>query len=174
VTNNKSTKKITKFRQTDKRKSKILIGVLLSALLVATPFLFYIYKYAPSDSKEWGTIFGTIHSGGFVSVQIYMHALFTKITLVMLTGIWFLTSRNWWKYAILVPFTTFLFQLSGVVNAQLEYIDEFDFWYSLPVVLPILFFIVYISYVISKKKDGEDELKKAVDQEIKKILSDDL
>ncbi len=92
----------------------------------------------------------------------------------MLTGIWFLTSRNWWKYAILVPFTTFLFQLSGVVNAQLEYIDEFDFWYSLPVVLPILFFIVYISYVISKKKDGEDELKKAVDQEIKKILSDDL
>ncbi|HAT67082.1 MAG TPA: hypothetical protein DCS66_21230 [Flavobacteriaceae bacterium] len=92
----------------------------------------------------------------------------------MLTGIWFLTSQNWWKYAILVPLTLFLFQLSGVVNAKMEYIDEFDFWYSLPVVLPILFFLIYISYIISKKRTGYDDLKDDVDREIKKILSDDL
>ncbi|MEZ4858829.1 MAG: hypothetical protein R2781_08460 [Flavobacteriaceae bacterium] len=136
--------------------------------------MFYLYKYAPPNSTEWKTLFGTIHSGGFANMQAFMHALFTKITFVLLTGIWFLTSQNWWKYAILVPFTMFLFQLSGVVNAQMEYIDEFDFWYSLPVVLPILFFLIYISYIISKKKTGVDELKQDVDREIKKILSDDL
>ena len=103
-----------------------------------------------------------------------MHALFTKIIFVLLTGIWFLTSKNWWKYAILVPLTLFLFQLSGVVNDKIKYIDEFDFWYSLPVILPILFFLIYISYVISKKQGGSDDLKDDVDQEIKKILSDDL
>ena len=174
MTNNKSIKTNTKSHPTDSRKTKILIGVLLSLLLVATPFLFYIYKYAPSDSKEWETIFGTLHSGGFGNMQAFMHALFTKIIFVLLTGIWFLTSQNWWKYAILVPFTMFLFQLSGVVNAQMEYIDEFDFWYSLPVVLPILFFLIYISYIISKKRSGYDDLKEDVDREIKKILSDDL
>jgi len=174
VTNNKSIKTNTKFRQTDNRKGKIILGVFLSILLVTTPFLFYIYKFAPSEATEWKTIFGTIHSGGFGSVQMYMHALFTKIIFVMLTGIWFLTSQNWWKYAILVPLTLFLFQLSGVVNAKMEYIDEFDFWYSLPVVLPILFFLIYISYIISKKRSGYDDLKDDVDREIKKILSDDL
>jgi hypothetical protein len=86
--------------------------VLLSLFLIATPFLFYIYKYAPADGREWDTFFGVINSGGFGSVQAYMHALFTKITFVSLTGIWFLTSNNWWKYAILVPLTMFLFQLS--------------------------------------------------------------
>ena len=131
-------------------------------------------SFALADSKEWNTLIGTIQSGGFGSVQMYMHALFTKIIFVMLTGIWFLTSQNWWKYAILVPLTLFLFQLSGVVNAKMEYIDEFDFWYSLPVVLPILFFIIYISYIISKKRTGSDNLKEDVDREIKKILSDDL
>ena len=103
-----------------------------------------------------------------------MHALFTKITFVLLTGIWFLTSKNWWKYAILVPLTMFLFQLSGVINDKIGYIDEFDFWYSLPIILPILFFLIYISYVISKKRSGDDKLKEDVDQEVKKILSDDL
>ncbi|MAY22827.1 MAG: hypothetical protein CMC74_08610 [Flavobacteriaceae bacterium] len=142
--------------------------------MVATPFLFYIYRFAPSDSDQWETFLGTINAGGFYSVQVYMHALFTKITFVLLTGIWFLTSKNWWKYAILVPLTMFLFQLSGVINDKIGYIDEFDFWYSLPIILPILFFLIYISYVISKKRSGDDKLKEDVDQEIKKILSDDL
>lgn len=162
-----------KFRQTDRRRN-IITGVLLSLFLTATPFLFYIYKYAPADSKEWDTFFGSIHSGGFGSVQAYMHALFTKITFVSLTGIWFLTSNNWWKYAIMVPLTMFLFQLSGVINYKIQYIDEFDFWYSLPAILPILFFLFYISYRISKGSISSADLKRDVDEEIKKILSDDL
>jgi hypothetical protein len=148
--------------------------VLLSLFLIATPFLFYIYKYAPADAAEWDTFFGVVKSGGFGSVQAYMHALFTKITFVSLTGMWFLTSTNWWKYAILVPLTMFLFQLSGVINYKIQYIDEFDFWYSLPAILPILFFLIYISYRISKRNSTSTDLKKDVDEEIKKILSDDL
>ena len=170
---NKLTKTNTKFHQTD-RKKNIINGVLLSTFLIATPFLFYIYKYAPAETSTWETPFGTVYSGGFSNVQAYLHALFTKITFVLLTGIWFLTSGNWWKYAILVPLTMFLFQLSGVINYKIQYIDEFDFWYSLPAILPILFFLMYISYRISKRSIASDDLKNDVDEEIKKILSDDL
>lgn len=159
--------------QTDRKKSYI-IGVLLSIILIATPFLFYLYRIAPTDSTEWDTLFGTINSGGFQNVSYFFHSLFTKATFVLLTGIWFLTSRNWWKYAILVPFTMFLFQLSGVVNYQIQYIDEYDFWYSLPVILPILFFLVYISLRIRKRTAQNNPLKKDVDEEINKIFSDKL
>jgi len=171
--NNKLTKTSTKFRQTNKKR-RILTGVLLSILLVATPFLFYFYKYAPVEATEWETIFGTISSGGFSSVQSYMHALFTKLTFILLTGTWFLTSGNWWKYAILIPLTMFLFQLSGVINYKIQYIDEFDFWYSLPVILPILFFLIYISYRIGKRTSESKDLKEQVDEEISNIFSDDL
>lgn len=172
MTNNKSTKTNTKFHQTDRRKN-IILGVLLSLFLIATPFLFYIYKFAPSDDKEWNTFFGAITSGGFGSVQAYMHALFTKITFVSLTGIWFLTSNNWWKYAILVPLTMFLFQLSGVINYKIQYIDEFDFWYSLPLILPIVIFLGYISYRLGKSVSSED-LKTQLDEEITNMFSDKL
>lgn len=162
-----------KSHQTDKKRT-FINGVLLTIFLVATPFLFYFYKFAPKGEAEWNTIFGTINSGGFDNIQIYLHALVTKLTFVLLTGIWFLTSNNWWRYAILIPFTMFLFQLSGVINFKISYIDEFDFWYSLPIILPILILLIYISYIAKKKSQNSDELKKEVDDEIKKLLSDDL
>jgi len=68
----------------------------------------------------------------------------------------------------------FLFQLSGVINYKEGYIDEFDFWYSLPIILPILILLIYISYIAGKKSSNDDGLKKEVDDEIKKLLSDDL
>ncbi|KAA3615871.1 MAG: hypothetical protein DWP94_15185 [Flavobacterium sp.] len=171
--NNKLTKTNTKYHQTDKKR-RILKGVLLSALLVATPFLFYFYKNAPAEASEWHTWLGTIKSGGFGSVQSYMHALFTKLTFILLTTVWFLTSRNWWKFAILIPLTMFLFQLSGVINYKIQYIDEFDFWYSLPVILPILFFLIYISYRIGKRDTPGVDLKEEVDEEINNIFSENL
>lgn len=170
---NNSIRTSTLYRQTDKKKN-LIKGVLLSLLLITTPFLFYIYKYAPSEASEWNTIFGTIEAGNFTWVQSYVHAIFTKLIFVMLTGIWFLTSNNWWKYAILVPFTMFLFQLIGIINYRSGYIDEFDFWYSLPLIIPILLFVVYISYRISKNTYENEALKRDVDDEIRKILSDDL
>jgi hypothetical protein len=170
---NKSTKTKLKSHQTDKKNS-IITGVLLSLILIATPFLFYLYRLAPADSSEWHTFLGTIKSSGFSNVQSYVYTLFTKITLLLLTGIWFLTSNNWWKYAILVPFTMFLFQLLGVINSEIIYIDNFDFWYSLPIILPILFFVVYISLRISKNRSNADDLMSEVDEEIKKMFSDDI
>jgi hypothetical protein len=171
---NKSIKQNTKFRQTDRKKA-FFSGVLLSLCLIATPFLFYIYKYAPAEpGAVWNTIFGKIEAGNFGNVQSYMHALFTKITFVLLTTIWFITSRNWWKYAILVPLTMFLFQLSGVVNHQIQFIDEFDFFYSIPLITPILLLVLYISYRISQRNAVAEDLNADANEEVKKLISDDL
>lgn len=171
---NKLTKRNTKFHQTD-RKTTFFSGVLLSLCLIATPFLFYIYKYAPAESgATWDTIFGTIEAGNFGNVQSYMHALFTKITFVLLTAIWFVTSRNWWKYAILVPLTMFLFQLSGVVNHQIQFIDEFDFFYSIPVIIPILLLLIFISYRISRRSAVAEDLNADANEEVKRLMSDEL
>jgi len=160
------------------RKKSIIKGVAISLLLIATPFLFYMYKYAPSDSKDWETVFGTINSGNFKSAQSFIHALFTKITFILLTSIWFITSRNWWKYAILVPLIMFLYQFYGIINFHIQYIDEFDFWYSLPFIAPIIIFFIYLSYLITKidhqYDDVNEELNKDAKGEIKKMFSDDL
>lgn len=161
-----------KSRLTD-RKKDLLLGGVISLILISTPFLFYIYKYAPADQMRWDTYIGTFEAGQFSSVQVYFHALFTKVTFVILTGLWFLTSRSWWKYAILVPFTMFLFQLSGVINFQVKYMDEYDFWDALPFIFPIIFFLAFISHRLSTRKP-KSSLDDEASEEIKKMFSDEI
>ncbi len=164
---NPSTKKITKSPPTGRRK-KLLIGVGITIILILSPFAFYLYRYAPNDSKQWEILFFTVHSGGFNSVQIFIHALFTKFLYVLLTGIWFLTARHWWKYAILVPFTMFLFQLSGVINFSIQYIDEYDFWYSLPVIIPVIVFLIWLSRKLRFYTTALD-IREQIDEELESI-----
>ncbi|UOB16615.1 hypothetical protein [Abyssalbus ytuae] len=156
-------------RLTDRRK-KAFIGYVISFFLITSPFLFYLYRVAPSDSKEWQLGFLIIKSGGFANVQFFLHALFTKLILCTITTVWFFTCQSWWKYAILVPITMFLFQLTGVLNYKIQYIDEYDFWYSLPVVIPIVASIIIVSGKISKYTtalDLKDEIEKELSQMIK-------
>ena len=68
----------------------------------------------------------------------------------------------------------FLFQLSGIINWELKYIDEYDFWYSLPFILPIVLFLIYLSYRISKNKDYYSEIDNNAKEEIHRMFSDDL
>lgn len=160
------TKRKLKFRQTD-RKSRFLFGGVIAILLVTTPFLFYLYKYAPADSDTWETSLITIKSGGFTSVQGFMHQLISKGIFVLMTTLWFITSRDWWKWAILVPLIMFLFQLSGVVNYQIDYIDKFDFWYALPVITPVIIILIWVSHELNKVV-GDLDLKDEIEDELER------
>lgn len=162
----KSIETNTKFRQTG-RKKRLIIGGVVAVILAITPFLFYLYKYAPDNSKIWKTSLFTIESKGFSTAQAYIHALYTKITFVIITSLWFLTSRDWWKWAILVPLTMFLFQLLGIINYQEKYVDEFDFWYSLPVIIPVIIFLIWISRELNKII-GDLDLKDEIEEELEK------
>lgn len=162
----KSIKQTTKSQNTDRRK-RLIIGGVIAFLLAITPFLFYLYKYAPTDSKTWETSFFSIDSGSFRNAQSFVHALFTKITFVIITVIWFVTSKDWWKWAILIPLTMFLFQLLGVLNQRISYMDEFDFWYSLIVIIPIIVFLVWISHELNKTI-GDLDLKDEIEEELEK------
>jgi SNF family Na+-dependent transporter len=68
----------------------------------------------------------------------------------------------------------FLFQLSGVINHQIQFIDEFDFFYSIPVIIPILLLLIFISFRISKRNAVAEALNADANEEIKNLIGDDL
>ncbi|WP_274971756.1 hypothetical protein [Zunongwangia profunda] len=140
--------------------------------MAITPFLFYLYEYAPQNTDVWKTRFFTLSAGGFSSVQGFTHALFTKVTFLIITTLWFFTSNRWWRYAILIPFTMFLFQLTGVLNYNVQYVDEYDFWKALPLILPILVFMICISFKMNTKINQLD-LGEELNRDIDKFLEED-
>ena len=84
---------------------------------------------------------------------------------MIITSLWFITSKHWWKWAILIPLTMFLFQLLSVINYQEDYFDDFDFWYSLVIIIPIIVFLIWISNELNKII-GDLDLKDEIEEEL--------
>lgn len=161
---NPSTRTNTKYRLTDRKRSLYLGGVIC-LILITSPFMFYLYRIAPSDSNEWYLGIITLRSGGFSSVQSFIHALFTKLLFLITFAIWYLTNHHWWKHAILVPLTMVLFQITGVINYSISFIDEYDFWYSLPITIPTILFLYWLSRYLNHYSTAFD-LKDEIDNEL--------
>ncbi|WP_378187602.1 hypothetical protein ACE939_04550 [Aquimarina sp. W85] len=157
----------TKFRLTGKRHRRFLQGVVISLILIATPFLFYIYRFAPAEDS-WDLGFFTLYNGGFGTVKTFVHALMTKLMFLVFTTIWFFTARHWWRFSILVPFGLFFFQTMGVINQNIEYSDNFNFWKVMPLLLPIVVIMIYISVKLKDQTQLLD-LRDQVEKEIETI-----
>tara|TARA_B100000378_G_C17974422_1_gene388242 strand:- start:675 stop:884 length:210 start_codon:yes stop_codon:yes gene_type:complete len=66
----------------------------------------------------------------------------------------------------------FLFQLTGVLNYNVQYVDEYDFWKALPLILPILVFMICISFKMNTKINQLD-LGEELNRDIDKFLEED-
>ncbi len=150
-------------KQSIRQESKYLLtGSLIIAFMLFIPYAFYLYNYFP-DVKSYETIFGTFESHYYESVRYSIWAILSKLIPLILLIVWFTTCKHWWWYSIAIPISVYVFQLLGVINDDVQFNDEFEFIYSLPVtllVLTILFFVrskisLYLKAVDLKKKAEE-------------------
>ena len=152
--------------KTKPRKSSLLIGSLITLLIVITPYLLYLSRSVPEDAKSLDTIFGTINAGLYDTVQYYVYFFCAKFVPLFLLVIWFVTCKNWWVHAIIIPITVYLFQLISVVNDSLGYIDEIEFIYTLPIAVIIMVILYFIRSKMSIYLEAMD-LKREMDMNMK-------
>lgn len=161
-----STRAKYQFRQTVNNYQNFRSGLFFSIVLIICPFLFYSYRLIPEGTQEYSNSFMTITSGGFADLHAFGYVVSTKLTVIIMISAWYLTNRNWWKNVVLVPLTMFWFQLSGTINFSIDYIDDYDFWKSLPIVLPII-----IAHIVLSKKLGYLTKAQDVREKIEEELS---
>lgn len=125
-------------------KRKFVIEGMIALLVAIAPIIFYYYKYIPSETTSWsflGLKFGT---NGFPDVSVAFYYYSTKLVPLLLLVIWFITSRNWWYHAILVPIAMYSFQFFAVLNYESGIVDENEILYVVAVtmvVVPLVYFI---------------------------------
>lgn len=150
------------------RRNKLILGVVIAVIIIATPFLFYSYRLISTDLTEVEILGITIKAGEHGNLNYYAYYLFTKLVFLLLFILWYITNKYWWKNAILVPMTMMIFQIVSVVNTSVNYIDEVDFWYSLPIIIAVLVPVIYTSRKLNFYTTGLD-LKDEIELEIKSI-----
>tara|TARA_R110002126_G_scaffold110951_2_gene248687 strand:+ start:363 stop:815 length:453 start_codon:yes stop_codon:yes gene_type:complete len=124
---------------------RFITGVIIGIFLAITPFIFYAYRLIPETTEQISFFGLTIKAGAYGNINYYAYYFLTKMVFLSCFSIWFVTCRHWWRFVILVPLAMLIFQVVGIVNTSISYIDEFDFWYSLPVVVPVLTILIYVA-----------------------------
>ena len=149
------------------KKTSLLIGSFIIVLIVSSPYLLYLSESISPDIIQVETIFGTIKSGYFATIQDYVYWFFAKFVPLFLLTILYLTNKNWWAPAILVPISVYLFQLISVINDESEFFDELEFIYTTPILIPVLVVLFIIKSKLGIYIEAVD-LKKEMDIKMEK------
>ena len=153
---------------TTNAKQKGKWDFLIIALVVFIPFLLYSYTFIPENVKDYAILGLTIHSYGFVDVYTFYWFVCMKLGIFLPTVIWFVTARDWWRYAILSPIVLTIYQLVEAF-ASYEIADEASLFKVLPLTIAIVGFLIWLVHII-RHKTKVLELYDGITQEIEDIL----
>ncbi|WP_299274629.1 hypothetical protein [uncultured Psychroserpens sp.] len=154
--------------------------IIIIVLILGLTFGYYAVEQIPTRIKKVNFIFFEVGDLGFVDFSTMAHFIKMKVLIILYALTWFFTSHHWWKSSILVIITIELLKLISALNPNQRFFDEIEFYTSLPITIPIILLLFYISYKIDKynlakkvlyKLDNEvDELFFEIYQDKKKEL----
>jgi len=147
-------------------KKELIVGSIIATYIAITPYLFTLWEGVPNQAI-WDTFLGSYTSNYYLSVQILVWTLLGKIIPLFLLIIWMFTNRHWWYHVLIVPIAMYVYQIITILNDDLEFAEENQILYLLPVMAVIIPSIYLIrAKMFNKLSDAgktmdelEDELK---------------
>ena len=143
--------------------ASLITGSIIALLIAISPYIFYLYGSFPSDEKVLETAFGTIQSR--VDLNTAAWFFFGKLVPLYLLILWFFTCKNWWYHVLLIPISMYVFQLISVVNNDIRYIDEWEIYYTIPIMMIVIPLVYLVRIKIFDKVIHGIDLKK-IDEEL--------
>jgi hypothetical protein len=142
-----------------------ILGSIIATLIAITPYIFYYYESVP-DIQVWDTFLFKYDSKYYLNAQVGIWTITGKLIPLYLLIIWFFTCRHWWYHALLIPIVMYIFQLAHVINEDLKYIDNNQFFYLIffmAIIIPSIYLVrarIFnrLNTVDKTIQDLEDEL----------------
>ncbi|WP_460218929.1 hypothetical protein [Psychroserpens sp. MEBiC05023] len=106
---------------------------------------------------------------GFYDVMGLIYYAKMKLLIIGFSLIWFLTCKHWWRLSILVLIFIELLKLISVFNNKQTTFDEIEFSTSLPITLPIIILLFYLSKKL-RQFNLSNQIRTDIDQEIDEIF----
>ncbi|NAS30526.1 hypothetical protein GTQ40_06060 [Flavobacteriaceae bacterium R38] len=156
--------KTNKELEKTKRSKSLLAGSIIALLIAISPYIFYSYQGLP-DKPVWETFLFTFESKYQGSVYISGWFLIQKIVPLILLILWFFTCKHWWYHVILIPVAMYCFQIFSTLNDDIQYYDEVEIYYLLPIMLIVIPFVYLIRIKLFDKLVHGIDLK-AIEREL--------
>lgn len=132
------------------KKRRRMDFVIIAFMVAIIPLLFLFYKTVPDGALGYDLYVFCIESYGFPHVSIFIWYLGIKLSSLIILFIWFSTSKDWWRYALLSPLIIFTYQLweSTLNNDPNSTLDELVYIKALPTILLVVLALFIISRAV--------------------------
>lgn len=141
-------------------------GSIFALLILISPYIFYLYESFP-DTKSWETFLFTFEIKYYSTIYIAAWNVINKFVPLYLLTIWFITCRDWWFHALLIPMSMYMFQFVSAINDSFQYVDEFEIYYVIPVMMVVTPIVYLIRLKLFDKVVHGIDLKE-IDRELKR------
>lgn len=118
-------------------KKEIIIGSIIATIIAITPYLFTLYESVP-QTQVWDTFLFTYKTEYYGTVFVLAWTLSSKLVPLLLLFIWIFTCRHWWYHVLLIPIAMYVYQIITIFNDDLDFVDENQIIYLLPVMAVII------------------------------------
>ncbi|MDC6364601.1 MULTISPECIES: hypothetical protein [Flavobacteriaceae] len=125
-------------------RTKLIIEGFLALIIALTPIIFYSHKYVSDGEENISFLFFTISANGFADAGTALYYYLTKLVPLVLLIFWFVTCKNWWYHAILIPIAMYGFQLYSAFTSDSVKVDENEVLYVVAVtmvIVPVVYFV---------------------------------
>ncbi|WP_394748734.1 hypothetical protein [Spongiimicrobium salis] len=155
------------------KKRRRVDFVIIVIMIVIIPILFLFHKTISANEMSIDLYFICIESYGFPQVSIFMWYLGIKLASLIILFIWFSTSKDWWRYALLSPLIIFTFQLwrSTMDDNPNSSVDEIAYIKALPTILLVVLALFIISRAVKYQSKILDVYEN-ITQEIESLLGE--
>jgi low affinity Fe/Cu permease len=147
-------------------KKELILGSIIATYIAITPYLFTLWEGVPNQ-ETWDTFLGSYTSPYYESVQILVWTLLGKLIPLLLLIIWMFTNRHWWFHVLIVPIAMYVYQIITVLNDDLEFSDENQILYLLPVMAIIIPSIYLIRAKMFNKLNDAGKTMEELEDELK-------
>ncbi|MEL7270736.1 MAG: hypothetical protein AAGL34_14275 [Bacteroidota bacterium] len=127
-----------------KLRNRLIFEGLMTLIIALTPILFYSHKYFPDGENKIQFLLFSVTDNGFRDAPTALYYYLTKLVPLMLLIIWFVSCKNWWYHAILIPISMYGFQFFSVLATDSDKVDENEIFYVIAVtmvIVPVVYFI---------------------------------
>ena len=150
-----------------KNKESNRLNYIICLFLLSIPIIFFLFKLVPKGIDFidfWFFKFQTT----FDEAWVFIWFLSFKVALLILLIIWYITTNQIWKYAILMHIAVVALQAFVILQGN-QYLDEKEIFYGLPIILPLLALIFFLARWI-KYRSKAQILNEVISERIHQII----
>lgn len=135
------------------------------AVLMSLPILYELWRFFPENTDIIRFGFMKISNYGFSDASQAMYSLLQKTCFLIPFFIYFIITKKWYRYAVLLPIIIYSAQLYNIIFIESSVLDEIEIFQTAKFTIPLLL----VLFILARASDNQEKISQWLEDQYKLV-----